>query len=66
MTLRDAADEGVLPWSYEAAKKRLQRGVGTVPSPRGKRGTADLYARADLVRWVNSSRAPAAADDPAA
>lgn len=55
MTLRDAVDAGVLPWTYEACKKRLQRGTGTVPRPRGKRGTADLYARADLVAWVESS-----------
>lgn len=52
MTLRDAIDNGVLPWTYEAAKKRLQRRVGTVPTPRGKRGAADLYARSDLLTWV--------------
>ncbi|MEU4367572.1 helicase HerA domain-containing protein [Micromonospora chersina] len=59
MTLRDAIDAGVLPWSYEAAKKRLQRRVGTVPTPKGKRGTADLYAAADLAAWVASSKAEA-------
>jgi len=56
MTLRDATDAGVLPWTYEATKKRLQRRVGTPPVPRGKRGTADLYARADLVEWAVSCR----------
>lgn len=56
MTLRDAIDAGVLPWSYDAAKKRLQRRVGTIPAARGKRGTADLYARADLAEWAGSNR----------
>lgn len=56
MTLRDAADAGVLPWTYEAAKKRLQRRIGAVPAARGKRGSADLYGRADLDRWVASAR----------
>lgn len=54
MTLRDASDAGVIPWRYEAAKKRLQRRVGKVPAPRGKRGTADLFVRADLDRWKES------------
>jgi hypothetical protein len=55
MTLRDAIDAGVLPWpSYEATKKRLQRNVGRVPPARGKRGNADLYARADLDAWAES------------
>lgn len=52
MTLREACDEGVLPWTYEAAKKRLQRRVGEVPKSRGRRGSADLYARADLEVWA--------------
>ncbi|MEG3634019.1 type IV secretory system conjugative DNA transfer family protein [Micromonospora palythoicola] len=51
LTLRQAVDAGVLPWSHEAAKKRLQRGVGEVPKPRGKQGNADLYARQDLAVW---------------
>lgn len=53
MTLREACDEGVLPWRYDAAKKRLQRGVGKPPKPRGKRGAADLFARADLTDWAS-------------
>ncbi|MFG1871884.1 helicase HerA domain-containing protein [Micromonospora arborensis] len=56
LTLRDAIDAGVLPWSYEAAKKRIQRRVGAVPTARGSRGNADLYARADLAAWVASNR----------
>ncbi|RBQ03897.1 hypothetical protein DQE82_29625 [Micromonospora sp. LHW51205] len=55
MTLREAAEAGVLPWTYGAAKKRLQRRVGAVPTPRGKRGTADLFARADLTVWASNS-----------
>lgn len=52
LTLREACDAGVLPWRYEAAKKRLQRKVGKVPRVRGQRGVADLYRRADLDEWV--------------
>ncbi|RAN94811.1 type IV secretory system conjugative DNA transfer family protein [Micromonospora noduli] len=52
LTLRQAVEVGVLPWSYEAAKKRLQRRVGQVPAARGKEGNADLYARPDLVSWA--------------
>ncbi|MEU4382790.1 helicase HerA domain-containing protein [Micromonospora echinofusca] len=54
LTLRQAAEAGVIPWKLDAAKKRLQRGVGKVPTPRGKDGNADLYARADLVAWAGS------------
>lgn len=54
MTLRDAVDAGVLPWSYDAAKKRLQRKVGNTPKTRGKNGNADLFQREDLARWVES------------
>ncbi|WP_030269928.1 type IV secretory system conjugative DNA transfer family protein, partial [Micromonospora globosa] len=61
LTLREAAEAGVIPWTYGAAKKRLQRRVGAVPEPRGKRGTADLYAREDLAAWSSSSRESAAA-----
>jgi hypothetical protein len=55
MTLRDAIEDGVIPWSYEAAKKRLQRKVGNAPKPRGKNGNADLFQREDLARWVEST-----------
>jgi hypothetical protein len=59
LTLREAVEAGVLPWTFDAAKKRLQRKVGQVPKPRSKRGTADLYARPDLDAWVASSRTDA-------
>ncbi|MEV4478765.1 type IV secretory system conjugative DNA transfer family protein [Micromonospora coxensis] len=52
LTLREAVDAGVIPWTHAAAKKRLQRRVGAVPEPRGKRGTADLYDRAALAAWT--------------
>ncbi|MFD6770868.1 helicase HerA domain-containing protein [Micromonospora chalcea] len=55
LTLRQAVEAGVLPWKLDATKKRLQRGVGEVPTPRGKDGNADLYARADLARWVGNA-----------
>lgn len=51
LTLREAVGEGLLPWSYDAAKKRLQR-AKTRPQPVGKRGQADLFRRGDLVEWV--------------
>lgn len=51
LTLREAVGEGLLPWSLDAAKKRLQRSQNR-PTPVGKRGQADLYARGDLVEWV--------------
>ncbi|MFY1687280.1 endonuclease domain-containing protein [Plantactinospora sp. WMMB782] len=54
LTLRQAIDAGVVPWKLDAAKKRLQRRVGRAPTPRGKSGNADLYARADLVAWVGT------------
>lgn len=58
LTLRDAVAEGVLPWSHQAAKKRLQRSRNR-PQPCGKRGQADLFRRGDLIEWAEreSSRA---------
>lgn len=56
-TLRQAVDEGLLPWAFEATKKRMQRArkAGTaVPAPVGKDGTADLYRVGDLIAWVES------------
>jgi len=54
MTLRDAIDAGVLPWSYEATKKRLQRKVGTVPAPVGEKRGVNAYAVEDLKAWVGA------------
>src|SRR5690606_1746428 len=51
LTLREAVAEGLLPWSYDAAKKRLQR-TKNRPTPVGKRGLADEFLRGDLVEWV--------------
>src|SRR5690606_28158656 len=51
LTLREAVAQGVLPWSVDATKKRLQR-TQQRPTPVGKQGLADLYARADLVEWA--------------
>jgi hypothetical protein len=56
LTLRDAIDAGVLPWKYEATKKRLQRKVGNPPERIGQNGNADLYAREDLVAWAGRDR----------
>ncbi len=54
LTLKDACAFGVLPWGYEATKKRMQRRVGDVPIPRDRRGGSDLYRRADLEAWARS------------
>ncbi|MET8838333.1 type IV secretory system conjugative DNA transfer family protein, partial [Micromonospora sp. NPDC004540] len=62
LTLREAAEAGVIPWTHGAAKKRLQRRIGAVPSPRGKRGTADLYAREDLAAWAAPTTEEARSD----
>jgi hypothetical protein len=55
VTLREAADAGLIPWSYEAAKQRLHRRVGNVPESRGMKGKSFLYEQADLMRWVQSA-----------
>lgn len=57
LTLQDAVDAGVIPWSYPAAKQRLHRRVGAVPEVRGMKGRAHLYARADLDRWAQRADA---------
>ncbi|MFI7661791.1 helicase HerA domain-containing protein [Micromonospora parva] len=54
LTLKEACATGVLPWSYEATKKRAQRRVGDVPVPRNKRNGVDVYDRDDLARWAGS------------
>lgn len=59
LTLREAVAEGVLPWSYDAAKKRLQR-AKTRPRPVGKRGQADEFLRGDLVAWAAQETSRAA------
>ncbi len=51
ITLRDAAEDGVIPWSYGAAKKRIQRDRAGAPASCGKRGSADLYRREELAAW---------------
>lgn len=58
ITLRQAIDEGVIPWSRSALKMRISRARTAgrpVPAPTGKRGLqADLYRRGDLIVWVES------------
>lgn len=56
LTLRDAADEGVIPWGYDAAKQRLHRRVGKLPVRRGSRGSAATYSRRELKEWADSCR----------
>jgi hypothetical protein len=52
LSLSDAVAEGLLPWSKEATKKRLQRDPNR-PVPVGKRGRqTDLYDRQDLLSWA--------------
>jgi hypothetical protein len=59
ITLRDAAEDGVIPWTYEAAKKRLQRDRANAPAPCGRRGSADLYRRSELAAWAERTGASA-------
>jgi hypothetical protein len=58
VTLRQAVDRGALPWTFDAAKKRLQRArkanSPTAPAPVGQEGQADLYRVGDLVTWAES------------
>lgn len=58
LSIKDACEQSVLPWSVVNAKRRLirARAAGrTVPLPAGKRGLqTDLYRRADLLAWVAS------------
>jgi hypothetical protein len=58
LTLQDSIDEGICPWPLATVQKRLQRarraGRETVPPSVGKRQRADLYARTDLIAWIES------------
>lgn len=57
VTLATALDEGLLPWSREATKKRLARHAFSPPRPRAHQGQAALYDREDLAAWVDRSTA---------
>ena len=54
LTLREAVDAGVLPWSYEATKKRMQRGVGDVPESKGQKRGVAAYDIEDLRNWAGA------------
>lgn len=60
LTLKEAADQRVIPWAADAARMRLRRaqkrGSDAVPQPRGKRGQGDLYSVGDLIVWAESER----------
>jgi hypothetical protein len=58
VTLREAIDEGILPWRHEAAKKRYQRAraAGEAPQTKAKRKNADLFRRGDLMAWSASEQ----------
>lgn len=59
VTLRQAVDAGIVPGSFDAAKKRLQRAKRdaplSAPAPAGKRGLADTYRVGDLVAWTETA-----------
>lgn len=61
MTLREAIDEGVVPWKWSAARKRMERGVGDPPKPTGVRGQAYTYRRDELALWASRSTTERAA-----
>jgi hypothetical protein len=58
ITLRQAVERGLAPWSFDATKRRLQRAgrrEGTpVPQPVGRDGLAHQYRVGDLVIWIES------------
>lgn len=60
LTLKEAADQRVIPWTADAARMRLRRaekrGSEHIPQPRGKRGQGDLYTVGDLIVWAESER----------
>src|SRR5690606_19488456 len=55
LTLRQAVDEGLVPWSLAAARQRLHRSPNP-PRPVGTRGQAHVYRRRDLEAWVKLER----------
>lgn len=63
ISLREAIDEGVIPWgTKDATKKRLKRARAErrpAPESVGKRGVqTDLYRRGDLIVWVEAETRP--------
>lgn len=54
ITLRDAADAGIVPWTYEATKQRLWRAGKAAPATRGMDGKAHLYDRDELKAWAEA------------
>ena len=61
ITLREAIDEGIVPWSKDAAKMRLTRARKAgrpVPEPVGKRDQAGrpVARRGDLIIWTETER----------
>lgn len=62
VTLRVAVERGIAPWSFDATKKRLQRGRAADPPrgpvPVGKYGLADTYRVGDLIVWIESELVP--------
>lgn len=58
VTLRQAVDRGLSPWSVDATKRRLQRAGrrpdAPVPQPAGRDGLAHLYRVRDLTIWIES------------
>lgn len=57
ITIRDAADAGIVPWSYEATKQRLWRAGKAAPATRGMHGKAHLYDRDELKAWAEAQKA---------
>jgi hypothetical protein len=50
LTLRQACEQGVIPWRLAGARKRLERDP-RAPKPVGTEGQAHLYRRGELVEW---------------
>jgi hypothetical protein len=60
VTLRTVVDRKLVPWQYEATKKRLQKArksePPTAPAVVGKEGLADLFRLGDMIAWIESER----------
>lgn len=58
VTLRAVVDRKLVPWAYEATKKRLQKArksePPTAPAVVGKEGLADVFRLGDMIAWVES------------
>jgi hypothetical protein len=59
--LREATEQGAVPWNYETARKRLRKARksgAAAPAPVRRSGTTDLYRLGDLIAWAEGEMVP--------